>query len=170
MVTTRQHWTGKETPIDSEERQQRAAVKARRVRALADRLKLLRTHRGLTQEALGGRAGVPRQIISGLEKGSRPRPRDGTLERLAEALGVTPPQLKGCDAIPELSAAEPGLAADAAAAEAPGAEAPPPADAAVGFTSLLRLPPGSVVELEYRPDGSVALTLRIPNHGPPPPR
>ena len=113
---------------------------------------------------------MPRQIISGLEKGTRPRPEDETVQRLARALGVTPRQLRGCAPIPELSAAAPGLAPDAAAAAASGTEAPLPADTAVGFTSLLRLPPGSVVELEYRPDGSVALTLRIPNHGPPPPR
>ena len=121
----------------------------------------MRAHRDLTQEQLSQAAGVPRQIISGLEKGTRPRPEDETVQRLARALGVTPRQLRGCDPIPELTAA------DAEVADAP--EPPPPADTALGFTSLLRLPPGSVVEIEYRPDGSVALTLRIPNHTPPPP-
>lgn len=136
------------------------------MRALAQRLRTLRVHRGLSQEQLGQQAGVPRQIISGLENGKRPSPSPATLQALADVLGVTPRQLKGCDPIPELATADPELASEGAAPPNPDAppDASPSPDIAIGFTSLLRLPPGTVVELEYRPDGSVALTLRIPNH------
>jgi len=149
---------------------------------LAERLRVLRAHRDINQEQLSQAAGVPRQIISGLEKASRPRPEDETIERLARALGVTPRQLRGCAPIPELSAADAELAAEALAGEAAEAElestaaeavaqyAPTTPGAAVGLTSLLTLPPGATVLQKYRPDGSVVLYVRIPTApGPQPP-
>jgi len=142
---------------------------------------MLRTYRDLNQAELETAAGVPRQIISGLEKGSRPRPEDETVERLARALGVTPRQLRGCDPIPELSAADAELAAetlagdtavmgvegDAAEAVARYAAATP--GGAIGLTSLLTLPPGATLVQKYRPDGSVMLYVRIPTVPPPVP-
>lgn len=166
--------------MDSEERQVRQAAQTRRSRALAERLRVLRAHRDINQEQLSQAAGVPRQIISGLEKASRPRPEDETIERLARALGVTPRQLRGCAPIPELSVADAELAADAleadaadaelesAAAEAVARYAPTTPGAAVGLTSLLTLPPGATVLQKYRPDGSVVLYVRIPTNPPPP--
>ena len=170
-----------EDSIDSEERRAKAAAQARRTRALAVRLRTLRAHRDLNQEQLSQAADVPRQIISGLEKGTRPRPEDETVERLARALGVTPRQLRGCDPIPELSAADAELAAEALAGDAAvlGAEgdaaeavaryAAETPGAAIGLTSLLTLPPGATLLQKYRPDGSVVLYVQIPTALPPPP-
>lgn len=167
--------------IDNEERKAHAAAQHRRTRALALRLRMLRTYRDLSQAELEAAAGVPRQIISGLEKGTRPRPEDETVQRLARALGVTPRQLRGCDPIPELSAADAEVAAetlagDAAvleleggAAEAVARYAAETPGAAIGLTSLLTLPPGATLLQKYRPDGSVMLYVRIPTVPPPAP-
>lgn len=168
-----------EDSIDSAERRARAAAQVRRTRALAGRLRTLRAHRDVNQEQLSQAADVPRQIISGLEKGSRPRPEAETVARLARALGVTPRQLRGCDPIPELSAADAELAAEAVAGDAAALErevavTEPVARSAagapaLGMTSLLTLPPGATVLQKYRPDGSVVLYVQIPATPPPPP-
>ena len=54
-------------------------------------IKRLRRARGLTQKALGERAGVTLQAVQGWEKGSVPRAEK--LPRLAEVLGVEPVDL-----------------------------------------------------------------------------
>jgi transcriptional regulator with XRE-family HTH domain len=171
-----------EDSIDSAERRARAAAQQRRTRALAVRLRTLRAHRDLNQEQLSQAADVPRQIISGLEKGGRPRPEAETVERLARALGVSARQLRGCDPIPELSAADAELAAEAIAGDAEALEREGAvvetlarsavAGPALGMTSLLTLPPGATVLQKYRPDGSVVLYVQIPatpHPAPPPP-
>lgn len=168
-----------EDSIDSEERRARAAAQRRRMQALAVRLRTLRAHRNLNQAQLSQAADVPRQIISGLERGDRPRPEAETVARLAGALGVTARQLRGCDPIPELSAADAELAAEAVAGDAAALEREAAVTAtvaraaaggpALGMTSLLTLPPGATVLQKYRPDGSVVLYVQIPATPLPPP-
>lgn len=178
--------TNEEDPIDSEERRARAAAQQRRTRALAVRLRTLRAHRDLNQAQLSQAADVPRQIISGLERGDRPRPEAETVAKLARVLGVTARQLRGCDPIPELSAADAELAAEVLAGDAAALEreatvtetvaraaTATPGGPALGMTSLLTLPPGATVLQKYRPDGSVVLYVQIPATplppAPPPP-
>jgi len=56
------------------------------------RLRALRQSRGLTQEVLAERAGVSSVTIGQIERGAAD-PRLGTVEALAEALEVSPPEL-----------------------------------------------------------------------------
>jgi transcriptional regulator with XRE-family HTH domain len=136
------------------------------------RVRTVRALRGLTQKALGQLAGRSRNYLSGLEHGERPLPRPDTVRRLAQALGVTEGQLRGCEplAAPEMERAQ-GPAQEQAAAEPEPAGPARPAqplegDPALGLTSLLTLPPGATVLQRTNPDGSVELYIRIPN-GPP---
>jgi len=64
----------------------------------AERLKQLRTLRGLTQEELAQRGGVNKQTVYRHEKGAVGRPR--THDQLAQALGVDPEVLTGEKPIP----------------------------------------------------------------------
>jgi transcriptional regulator with XRE-family HTH domain len=54
---------------------------------------------GLSQDQLAKRAGVPQNAISRIERGER-KPRRGTLERLARALGVESPSSLVLDLTP----------------------------------------------------------------------
>jgi transcriptional regulator with XRE-family HTH domain len=60
----------------------------RKRRPIAEQLKAWRTGRALSQRALAERAGMPYPMVARLELGATD-PRLSTLERLAEALGVT---------------------------------------------------------------------------------
>src|SRR5690348_15769795 len=56
---------------------------------------LLRRHRGarcLTQDELASRSGISAQAISMLERGARRAPRSTTVELLAQALKLEPPE------------------------------------------------------------------------------
>jgi tetratricopeptide (TPR) repeat protein/transcriptional regulator with XRE-family HTH domain len=55
-------------------------------------LKRYRRAAGLTQEALAEQAGISADTISDLERGVNLRPRSDTIDRLADALGLAPPQ------------------------------------------------------------------------------
>jgi len=57
------------------------------VERLANRIKVLREERGLSQEALAAKAGVSRGYLARLETG-RHDPTVGTVEKLAKALRV----------------------------------------------------------------------------------
>jgi transcriptional regulator with XRE-family HTH domain len=149
-------------PIDSEERAAREAKRARRAEALAQRVRALRGWGDYTLDQLSERSGLSRQYLSDLERGKRPRPRPETLARLAEALGVTVRQLRGCE---PLTAPASETEAEAAAGPEPPAEPTPPEPPdppALGLTSFLTLPPGAVLLHETKPDGSVTLYIRIP--------
>ena len=69
-----------------------------------DRLHELRTRQGLTQSELARLARMPPAAISHFERGYRV-PTSATLERLAEALGVSVDLLLGRDAPPQVSGA-----------------------------------------------------------------
>lgn len=58
------------------------------------RIRTLRTERGLSQEALCERAGISVDAVTRIERGSRVPTLD-TLERLAEALGISVTDLLG---------------------------------------------------------------------------
>src|SRR5262245_45564925 len=147
--------------MDSEERAEREAHRARRAAALARRVRALRAWRDYTLDDLAARAGLSRQFLGDLEKGARPRTRPETLEKLADALGVTARQLRGCDPL-----VAPATEPDAATPEA-DPPADPPDPPGLGLTARLTLPPGAVVVQRTRPDGSVSLYIRIPG-GPAP--
>src|SRR5262252_1579456 len=55
-------------------------------------LKRYRRAAGLTQESLAERAQISVDTISDLERGANLRPRSDTLDRLADALALTPAQ------------------------------------------------------------------------------
>jgi transcriptional regulator with XRE-family HTH domain len=55
---------------------------------VGERLRALRTSRGLTQEALERASGVEQTTISGIELGRRKNPQIETIARLADGLGV----------------------------------------------------------------------------------
>lgn len=57
-----------------------------------ERIRALRTQRGLTQEALCERAGISRDAVTRIESGSRV-PTIDTLDRLAKGLGVSVSEL-----------------------------------------------------------------------------
>lgn len=59
----------------------------------ADKIKLLRTQKGLTQEELGRIVGVQRAAINKYEKGTVVNIKRSTLQKLADALGVLPVDL-----------------------------------------------------------------------------
>jgi len=54
---------------------------------LSERLKLLRTRKGWTQEEAADRAGVSKNALANWERGSRPQP--NLLRQVAEAYGVS---------------------------------------------------------------------------------
>ena len=64
---------------------------------LGERLSMARERRGLTQEDVAQRAGLPRQAISRLERGERIHVRSDVLGRLAVALAVSADYLLGLD-------------------------------------------------------------------------
>ena len=57
-----------------------------------DRLRARRVAAGLSQPGLSARSGIPPETISRLEHGRR-TPQAGTVERLADALGIAPGDL-----------------------------------------------------------------------------
>ncbi len=63
-------------------------------------LRVWRTYRGLTQAALGQRAGVPQSVISAIERGRR-APSLATLRALASALGLSLDDLEVIGDTPE---------------------------------------------------------------------
>ena len=139
--------------MDDRERLERNEAKRRKAAALAERLRVLRARRGLTQTETARRAGVPRQLLSGLERMTRPRPEAATLEKLAAALGVTVDQLRGHEALPEADAHD----------EPPGADdEPDPPDYMTALGLLPALPPGATLVQRRHPDGSVTVYLHIP--------
>lgn len=73
---------------------------------LAVNLRKFRTERGLTQEALAYDAGMDRSAVGHFERGER-NVTLSTLDRLAEALGVTPFQLVNQERPAELPSATP---------------------------------------------------------------
>jgi DNA-binding XRE family transcriptional regulator len=58
------------------------------------KVELLREEAWLHQEELAERVGVSRVTISDIERGRRPYPQSGTVIALADALGVTPEELR----------------------------------------------------------------------------
>lgn len=62
---------------------------AQRRRAFGDRMRLLRTERGLTQEALGHKAGLSPNYVGDVERGTRNLGLEN-IWLLADALGVSP--------------------------------------------------------------------------------
>jgi transcriptional regulator with XRE-family HTH domain len=56
---------------------------------VGERIRLLRRHRGLTQEALAERIGVTSESVSNIERAVHP-PSLETLERILNALGIRP--------------------------------------------------------------------------------
>lgn len=63
--------------------------------AIGERIKAARRERAITQEELAARAGVSRDVIAKLEQGQRATARITTLNRIANALGVTLSALLG---------------------------------------------------------------------------
>jgi transcriptional regulator with XRE-family HTH domain len=143
---------GAET-VDSEERRERAEAKRRKAEALALRLRRLRERGRLSQAELARRAGVARQLVWGLEQALRPRPAVATLDKLAEALGVTTAQLRGHEPVPGLEA-PPGP---------PAWPAPAAGDYVTSLGLLPALPPGTTVIQRRNPDGSTEVYLHIPS-------
>ena len=66
-------------------------------------LREARRHAGLTQDQLAARSGIDQSTISDLETGRNTDPRLSTLTRLAEALGITPSELRFPEPEPEAS-------------------------------------------------------------------
>jgi transcriptional regulator with XRE-family HTH domain len=60
--------------------------------ALGDRLRALRTKRGLSQEEFAGKCRLDRTYVSGIERGRR-NPSIRNIKRIASVLGVTLSQL-----------------------------------------------------------------------------
>lgn len=59
----------------------------------SEKIKLLRIHKGLTQEELGNAVGVQKAAINKYETGRVVNIKRTTLQNLASALGVTPAEL-----------------------------------------------------------------------------
>lgn len=72
-----------------------------------ERLKTIREEKGLTQQQLSDRSGVSVRTIQNYESGSY-SPRFGIVDKLAEALGVTSPELLGQSGMLVAEAAEQG--------------------------------------------------------------
>lgn len=78
--------------IDQSFARRLAEESQRTERAVGERLRSAREHRGLTQTELGRRVGIDQAIISKLERGKH-TPRLDTLRRLADGLGLSVPKL-----------------------------------------------------------------------------
>ena len=59
----------------------------------AEKIKLLRTQKGMTQEELGRKCGLQRAAINKYEKGTVVNIKRSVLQKLADALGVAPVDL-----------------------------------------------------------------------------
>lgn len=59
----------------------------------ADKIKMLRTKKGMTQEELGKACGLQRAAINKYEKGTVVNIKRSVLQKLADALGVAPVDL-----------------------------------------------------------------------------
>jgi transcriptional regulator with XRE-family HTH domain/tetratricopeptide (TPR) repeat protein len=75
--------------------------------SFADMLRRKRGELGLTQDALAEQSGVSPQAISLLERGARRRPQRFTLDRLADALSLTPAERAAFDQLAATANAEP---------------------------------------------------------------
>lgn len=56
---------------------------------LGEKLKKIRTDKGMTQALLAEKSGFTQETISNLEMGKSPNPKLATLVQIAEALGIT---------------------------------------------------------------------------------
>jgi transcriptional regulator with XRE-family HTH domain len=77
------------------------------MRAVGERVLLLRRRMDLSQHALAAKAGVDVMTISRLERGDKKRLEVEPLARLAHALGVTTDHLLGLDTTRRLRKAAP---------------------------------------------------------------
>jgi transcriptional regulator with XRE-family HTH domain len=64
---------------------------------IGQRIKYLRLNLGMEQEELAEAAGISARGLRKIESGGAAHPRGKTLRGLADALGVTVPQLTGAD-------------------------------------------------------------------------
>jgi transcriptional regulator with XRE-family HTH domain len=74
--------------------------KVRDISEFGQRLRALRTARGLTQIALGEATGIPQSVITRMETAPRLNPTMDTILNLARALGCTPNDLLGYGDVP----------------------------------------------------------------------
>lgn len=65
----------------------------------AEKIKLLRTQKGMTQEELGKKCGLQRAAINKYEKGTVVNIKRSVLQSLADALGVAPVDLLDDDEV-----------------------------------------------------------------------
>ena len=92
------------TPIETVEREGRNSLEGaaaadrleREAKAFGSNVKRLRGQSGLTQSDLADKANMTQPQISYLERGEH-RPQEGTVKKLAEALGVSPEELLPLD-------------------------------------------------------------------------
>jgi transcriptional regulator with XRE-family HTH domain len=117
-------------------------------RRIAERVRTLRAARALTLDALAGKSGVSRSMISLIERGEA-SPTAVVLERLAAGLGVTLPSLFDATDV-----------ADGGPVSRRGAQ-PEWRDPASGYVRRNISPPGvpqpmQIVELHFPPGGRVA--------------
>ena len=64
------------------------------LRAVGKAIRVFRNREGISQEALGFRAGLHRTYVSDVERGQR-NPTVWTLQRLAQTLSTTPSEVLG---------------------------------------------------------------------------
>ncbi len=116
------------------------------------RLRSLRETAGLTQEELAGRAGLTRNAVSALERGSRKQPYPHTVRSLADALDLSEVERASLlAAVPRRDAPAPGEIPSSL----PGSNLPSPATPLVGREQEV----GEIGELLVGGPGVRLLTL-----------